>query len=90
MDDAVRAAVRAAVSANGTLAVRATPKAASDRIAVEDGKVRIWVTAPPDKGKANKAVIALVAEALDVPKSAVELMRGETAREKVLKIRAAS
>ena len=86
MDEAVRAAVKAAVSANGTLAVRATPKAAADRIAVENGKVRIRVTAPPDKGKANKAVIALVAEALGVPKSAVEIVRGEAAREKMLRI----
>lgn len=86
----MRAAVKAAVSANGTLAVRVTPKAASDRIAVEDGKVRAWVTSPPDKGKANRAVIALVADALGVPKSAVALVRGEAAREKLLRVRAAS
>lgn len=86
MDDATRAAVRAAVSASGTLALRVTPKAASDRIAVKDGKVRLWVTAPPDKGKANKAVIALVADALGVPKSAVEIVRGDGAREKLLRV----
>ncbi len=86
MDEAVRAAVRAAVSADGMLAVRATPKAAAERIAVTDGQVRVWVTAPPDKGKANKAVIALVAEALGVPKSAVTLVRGEAAREKMLRV----
>ena len=80
-------AVRAAVSAAGTLAVRVTPKASADRIVVEGGTVRVHVTAPPDKGKANKAVIALVARSLDIPKSAVELLRGDTAREKLLKVR---
>lgn len=80
-------AVRAAVSEAGLLGVRVTPRAAADRIAVEDGKVRAWVTAPPDKGKANRAVIALVAKALGVPKSAVEIVRGETAREKLVRVR---
>jgi uncharacterized protein (TIGR00251 family) len=80
-------AVKAAVSAEGLLAVRVTPKAAADRIEVEDGKVRIRVTAPPDKGKANKAMIALVAKALGVPKSAVSLVRGERAREKLLRVK---
>lgn len=80
-------AVKAAVSAEGILAIKVTPRASADRIEVGGGQVRVWVTAPPDKGKANKAVIALVAKALGVPKSAVELVRGDTAREKVLKIR---
>lgn len=90
MDEELRAALRAAVSDAGLLAVRVTPKAAADRIAAEGGTVRAWVTAPPDKGKANKAVAALVAAALGVPKSAVEIVRGEAAREKMLRIRARS
>lgn len=79
-------ALKALISPEGMLAVRATPKASSDRIAVEDGRVRVWVTAPPDKGKANKAVIAAVAKVLGVPKSAVVLVRGEASREKLLRI----
>lgn len=86
MDEAIAAAVKAAVSADGMLAVRATPKAAAERIAVVDGQVRVWVTAPPDKGKANKAVTALVAKALGLPKRAVVLVRGEAAREKMLRV----
>ncbi len=86
MDEAIAAAVRALVSADGMLAVRATPKAAAERIAVADGQVRVWVTAPPDKGKANKAVTALVAKTLSVPKGAVNVVRGETAREKMLRV----
>jgi uncharacterized protein len=40
----------------------------------------------PDKGKANAAVITLIAKALGVPKSAVTLISGETARLKTLSI----
>lgn len=79
-------ALKAAMSADGMLAVRVTPKAATERIAVEGGAVRVWVAAPPDKGKANKATIAAVAQALGVPKSAVTLVRGETSRQKLLRI----
>lgn len=86
MDDDPGARVRAAVSADGMLAVRVTPKASANRIEAEGGTLRVRVTAPPDKGKANKAVIELVAKALGVPRSAVEIVRGETGREKLLRI----
>lgn len=73
-----------------TLYVRATPNAGADRIEGterrDDGStvLRIRVKAVPDKGKANKAVIALLAKALNIPKSAINLTVGETARHKTL------
>jgi uncharacterized protein (TIGR00251 family) len=72
--------------------VRVTPRAAADRIdGVEerdDGTavLRIRVHAVPDKGRANAAVAALLAAALKVPKSAVAVASGATAREKTLRI----
>ena len=44
------------------------------------------VRAVPDQGKANAAVTALLAAALEVPKSAVELVAGDTARIKTFEI----
>lgn len=44
------------------------------------------VTAVPEKGKANKALVALLSKALKVPKSAVSVVSGETARQKILRI----
>jgi uncharacterized protein (TIGR00251 family) len=74
------------------LVVRVTPRAGQDRIdgaeRRDDGQevLRIRVRAVPDKGKANSAVIALVAKALGVPNSAVTLESGETARLKTLAV----
>jgi hypothetical protein len=46
----------------------------------------VRVTAPPEDGKANAAVCKLVAKTLGVPKSAVRVVRGESARHKMLEI----
>jgi len=74
------------------LQVRVTPNANADRIeGVEmrdDGNVvlRVRVRAVPDKGKANAAVVALLAKALGIPKSALQLTSGETSRFKTLRL----
>ncbi len=80
------------VAAGLELFLRVTPNSGRDAIdGVElrdDGRsvLRLRVTAVPDKGKANAAVVALIAKALGVPKSKVELVSGETARLKTLRI----
>lgn len=72
------------------LAVRVTPNAGVDRIEGierrDDGRavLRLRVAAVPDKGKANAAVIALLAARLEVPKSAISVVAGETARLKTV------
>lgn len=72
------------------LFVRVTPNARLDRIegfeTRDDGTeiLHIRVRAVPDRGKANAAVIALLAKSLGLPKSTVRLKSGETARLKTL------
>ena len=74
------------------LFVRLTPKGGRDAIdGVEtgaDGKthVKIRVSAPPEDGKANAAMIALVAKLAGVAKSSVSLQSGETSRLKQVAI----
>ena len=74
------------------LSLRVTPNAGSDRIegrelrADGEAVLRLRVAAVPDKGKANAAAVALLAKALGVPKSAIRLVAGETARSKVVEI----
>jgi len=48
--------------------------------------LRLRVSAVPDKGKANAAVVVLLAKALGVPKSAISVASGETARLKTIAI----
>lgn len=68
------------------IAVRATPKAARDRIVVEGEAIRVYVTAAPEDGKANEAVRILLARALGLAKSRLTLVRGQTVRDKVFRI----
>jgi uncharacterized protein (TIGR00251 family) len=72
--------------------VRLTPKGGRDAlegwIAAADGNLHLKarVSAPPEGGKANKALIALLSKQLDAPKSAIRIVSGETARLKVVEI----
>lgn len=78
------------------LRLRVTPNAGLDRIdgfeTRDDGTtvLRVRVSAVPDKGKANAAVIAVLARALGVPKSNITLVAGDTARLKTLHIAGAA
>ena len=72
--------------------VRVTPKSASTKLAglhtAADGtmSLAVKVTAPPDKGKANAAVIGVLAEAFGLPKSTLSIAAGETSRRKTVHI----
>lgn len=72
--------------------LRVTPNAGRDEIegveARDDGSavLRIRVKAVPDKGKANAAVVVLLAKALGVPKSTIRVVSGDTARTKTVAI----
>ena len=68
------------------IAVRVTPKASRDRITVEDGAIRVYVTTVPEDGKANAAVQKLLAKAMGVAKSRLVLVRGATSRDKVFRV----
>lgn len=74
------------------LSVRLTPNGGRDAVeGVEvngDGEahVKVRVTAVPEKGKANKALIALLAKRLGMAKSSIEIASGDTARQKNLRL----
>jgi uncharacterized protein (TIGR00251 family) len=77
------------------LHLRVTPNAGRDAIegveTRDDGAsvLRIRVAAVPDRGRANAAVIALLAKALGVPKTTLSLVSGETSRFKTVLVNAA-
>ena len=69
------------------LDVKATPKAAREEVAgIRNGAFLVKVTAAPEKGKANAAVTALLAKTIGVPKSAFELVSGDTDRNKCFRL----
>jgi uncharacterized protein YggU (UPF0235/DUF167 family) len=49
---------------------------------IRAGSLLVWVTQAPEKGKANKAIVALLAESLGLRKSQLELLAGETSPQK--------
>lgn len=79
-------AIRALADGAGRLAVRVTPGARGEGLTIADGRLLAKVRAKPQDGKANTAVIALVARALGRPPSAISLLRGATSREKLLQL----
>lgn len=69
------------------LSVKLQPRASQNRIqGVQGAELKISVTAPPVDAAANNALMAFLAERLGIGRSAVELIRGQTSRHKVLRI----
>ena len=69
------------------IAVHVTPKSGRDEVAGwRGGELSVRVTAPPEDGRANAAACELLARSLGVPKRAVRVIRGESARHKQLEI----
>lgn len=70
------------------LRVRVQPRASRAAIGSwrDDGALIVHVTAPPVDGRANAAVGALLAAALDVPAGAVRVVHGERSRDKLVRV----
>lgn len=70
------------------LPVRAQPGARRNEIRGEqDGMLKVCVTQVAEKGKANKALIEVLAKGLSLRKSQIELLSGETASQKRFLVR---
>jgi len=70
------------------LPVRAQPGARRNAIRGEqEGQLKVCVTQVPEKGKANKALVAFLAKTLGLRKSQMELLAGETSAQKRFLIR---
>lgn len=79
-------AIRALADAEGRLALRVTPGARSEAIELGQGVLMIKVRAKPQDGKANDAVLGLLADALGIATSRLRLLRGATGRDKLVQI----
>ncbi len=68
------------------IAVHVTPRAGRDALSLEDGAIRIRVTAPPEDGRATEAARRLLARALGVAPSRLTLLMGAAARDKLFRL----
>jgi uncharacterized protein (TIGR00251 family) len=73
------------------VAIRLQPRAKRNEVVGERGDaIVVRVTAPPVDGKANAALCAVVAKAVGVPSSSVDVVRGQTSRDKLVRVVGAS
>lgn len=79
-------------SRNGiTFNVKVIPRAKRDEIVGAEGDaLKIRLNAPPVEGRANEALIKFLAELLNVPRARIEIVRGETSRHKLVRVRGVS
>jgi uncharacterized protein (TIGR00251 family) len=70
------------------LAVRVTPRASNNKITevMNDGTVKIHLAAPPVDDKANEELIRFLSDILGVPKSRIEIVAGQTGRDKLVSV----
>lgn len=70
-----------------TLSIRLHPGAKKNAIiGLHDGALKLSLNAPPVDGKANEALVAFIAEQIDVPRAKIALVAGATSRSKTLRI----
>ena len=73
------------------ISVKVVPGASQDRIVGWLGEaLKIRVRAQPEKGKANSAVIELLADLLKIPAGSINVASGKTSRAKIIEIRGIS
>ncbi len=68
--------------------VKVIPRARTNQISgvMDDGSLKVRLTAPPVDGKANQALIDMLADTLDLPKSNISILSGSHSRNKTVGI----
>jgi len=66
--------------------VRVTPHAKQNKVVESDGFLRVYTTTAPEKGRANEAVVELLAKYFDVAKSRIKISKGLASREKLVTV----
>ena len=65
------------------IAVKAQPRASQAALrGIQNGALKVAVTVVPEKGKANDAIVAVLAKSLGLKRSQIELIAGATSTEK--------
>ncbi len=67
-----------------TIKLKISPNAGKNEIIKKENEVKIKITAQPVENKANKALIEFLSKQLKIPKSKIEIVKGETSKEKTI------
>ena len=79
-------AIRDLADGEGRLVLRVTPGARVESVELGEGKLLVKVRTKPEDGKANAAVLDLLAQALGIATSRLRMLRGATGRDKLVQI----
>ena len=69
--------------------VKIVPNSSKNDIVLEEEFIKVKVTAQPIENKANKALVEFLSKTFKVPKTSIEILKGDTSKEKTLLIRTA-
>ena len=64
--------------------IKIVPNSSKNDIVVEKEFVKVKITAQPIEGKANKALVEFLSKKLKIPKTSIEIVKGETSKEKTI------
>lgn len=67
--------------------VKIVPNSSKNDIILEDEFIKVKVTAQPIENKANKALVEFLSKTFKVPKTSIEILKGDTSKEKTLLFR---
>ena len=68
------------------LSIRVIPRAKQNKVVEETGRIKVYLTAPPVEGRANQALIEVLAAHFQVRKGDIRIIRGEKSRDKIIEI----
>ena len=66
--------------------IRVTPHAKQNRVVMDNDVLRVYTTVAPENGRANGAVVELLSDYFDVPKSRIEILKGLSTRDKIVAV----
>lgn len=69
-----------------TFSAKVIPRATKNCVSIQDNFLKIYVSSPPEKGKANKKIIELVADFFDISKTKVQIKKGIKSKDKIIQV----
>ena len=66
--------------------IKVIPRAKRNKIIKDSEVFKVYLTSPPVDDKANKQLVKILSEYLDVPKRCIKIVKGQKSREKIIEV----